>query len=315
MPAPVTVLVSQEQLLIDDALQALKAATLSQLPELNQDAIDLGEVGVTPLLEAASTLPMMAPLRFVYGRHLDKLKAADHAALLGYLASPSPTTVLVLTCAKLDLRSKLAQALKARKLLTVLDAPRGQQLPEWIMARARKEGSTITHRAASRLGELVGAELGILVMSLEKLRLFVGPGQTIDVQDVDTVVSRTQEASVFELTGALGRRDWAVATTRLQQLLGHGEAPLRVLTMMVREVRLLLGAKESSGRAQDVAAALGVRPFVAERLLGDAKRFATDELLRGLRAAEACDAALKSSAIKPELQLQRLLMQLCVAAD
>ncbi len=118
---------------------------------------------------------------------------------------------------------------------------------------------------------------------------------------------------MFELTGAMGRRDWAVASTRLQQLLSEGEAPLKVLTMMAREIRLLLGAKESTGRAQEVAATLGVRPFVAERLIGDAKRFAPDELLRALSDAQACDAALKSSAMKPALQLQRLLMQLCVA--
>jgi len=312
--APITVLCSLEPLLVDDALKAIKSQALGVLPELNQDSIDLGEAGVTPLLEAASTLPMMAPLRFVHGRHLDKLAAKDHGALLAYLAAPCPTTVLVLTANKLDQRSKLAQAIKAHKVLTVLEAPRGQQLPDWIMARARASGCAISHRAASRLGELVGAELGVLVMSLQKLSLYVGANKTIDVADVETVVSRTQEASIFELTGAIGRRDWPVATTRLQELLAEGEAPLRVLAMVVREIRLLLGAKELPGRAQDVAATLGVRPFVAERLQSDAKRFAADELLGALRAAEACDAALKSRGLKPALQLQRLLLQLCVAA-
>jgi DNA polymerase-3 subunit delta len=287
---------------------------LGTLPELNQDSIDLGEVGVTPLLEAASTLPMMASYRFVHGRHLDKLAAKDHGALLSYLAAPCPSTVLVLTAAKLDQRSKLAQALKARKVLTVLEPPRGQQLPDWIMGRAKACGYAISHRAASRLAELVGAELGVLVMSLQKLALFVGANQIIDVADVDAVVSRTQEASIFELTGAIGRRDWLTASTRLQRLLAEGEAPLRVLAMVVREIRLLLGAKELPGRAQDVAATLGVRPFVAERLQSDAKRFAAHELLGALRAAEACDAGLKSRGLKPALQLQRLLVQLCVAA-
>lgn len=312
--ARVTVLVSPEQLLLDDHLADLKKRTLEQLPELNQDAIDLGEAGVGPLIEAARTVPMMAQQRFVHGRHLDKLVAKDHPALLAYVADPSPTTVLLLTAAKLDQRSKLSQALKAQGLLTVLEGPRGKTLPDWIMRRAKSMGAAISHRGASRLGDLVGPELGVLVMSLEKLMLFVGPDVTIDAPDVDTVVSRTQEASVFELTGAIGRRDWATATTRLQQLLGEGEAPLRVLAMVVREIRLLLGAKESGGRAQEVAATLGVRPFVAERLLGDARRYDVRELMQGLRAAEACDAALKSQPIKPALQLQRLLVQLCVAA-
>lgn len=313
-PAPVTVIVSQEQLLLDDAISSIKQATLAQLPDLNQDVIDLGEGGITPLIEAANTLPMMAPKRFVWGRHLDRLVATDHAALLVLLASPSPTTVLVLTAQKLDQRGKLASALKAGKLLTVLEAPKAHKLAEWILGRAKTIPCAITHRAAARLGELVGPELGVLVMSLHKLALFVGQGATIDVTDVDEVVSRTQEASVFELTGAIGRRDWPTATTRLQQLLSEGEAPLRVLAMVVREVRLLLGAKGSDGRPMDVASTLGVRPFVAERLVGDAKRFATDELLSALNAAEACDVALKSSGLRADVHLQRLMVQLCVPA-
>ena len=36
---------------------------------------------------------------------------------------------------------------------------------------------------------------------------------------------------------------------------------------MTREVRLLLAAKQSSGRADDVASALNVRPYLAERLV------------------------------------------------
>jgi DNA polymerase-3 subunit delta len=310
----VLVLIATEPLLLADRLQALQAKALDVLPELNRDTVDLAEQGIAPLLEAAQTLPMMAARRFVHGSHLEKLATKDHEALLGYVRSPSPTTVLVLTGDRLDGRSKLAQALRTAGVLQVLEGPKAHALPQWILQRAQNAHLRMSQAAAHQLAELVGPQLGVLAMSLEKLHLHAGPDATIETEDVVRVMAHTRETSIFELTGAIGRRDWAKATTRLGQLLGDGEAPLYVLTMLVREIRLLLGAKQTQGSSQAIAAALGVRPFMAERLAQDAQRFALDELVDALKGAEACDVAIKSSKLRPSLHLEKLLIQLCVPA-
>ena len=313
-PAAVTVVLSQEPLLLEDAIARLRAQALTELPDFNRDEIDLAERGAGPLLEAAQTLPMMARVRYVHGRNLERLPAADQAALLDYVGRPAPSTVLVLSGTKLDGRSKWATALRKGAQVVELEAPDARALPRWISERARQMGTAIHPRAAARLGDLTGAELGVLVRNLEQLALYAGPEQTIDVEAVETVVARTQEASIFELTGAMGRREWAMATQRLRQLLIDGEAPLRILAMMVRQIRLLLGAKEATGPASQWAQTLGVRPFVAERLAQEARRFTHKELLRALDEAQACDVALKSSRLSAALVLERLMLHLCVAA-
>ena len=258
-------------------------------------------------------MPVLAPRRWVHGQHLEKLPAADQASLVAYLRDPCPTTVLVLTGERLDGRSKLAQAARTAGVLTVLEGPKPAELPRWILLRAQAAGWRMTQAAAARLGDLVGPELGVLAMSLEKLSLHAGDNEPIEVDDVVAVMASTRDASIFELTGAISRRDWATASIRLRALVGDGEAPLLLLNMVVRQARLLLGAKQAGGRAQDLAHALGVRPFVAEHLLRDARGFAEDELLRALSDAEACDLALKNSRIAPVLHLDHLLAQLCAA--
>lgn len=314
-PAAVTALVATEALLVQDALAALRAAARGPLPELNEQTVELGgEQGVMPLLEAARTVPMMAPRRFVHGRGLERIAAKEAQALIDYVQDPVPSTVLVLTGNKLDGRSKLAQALRRAGVLQLLEGPRPHELPRWIGARAQAAHARIEPAAAARLAELVGPDLGVLVSSLEKLALHAGAGRAIGVANVDAVVAHTRDASVFALTAAMGRRDWAVATTCLRQLLSGGEAPLLLLNMMVRQLRLLLATRQSRSSGHALAGELGVRPFVVDELVRHARNFTEAELLHALQAAQSCDVALKSSRVPAALHLERLLLVLCAPA-
>lgn len=312
---PVYALVSGESLLTDDAVQTLKARVLGPQADFNSDEVDLSVSGnLSRLLSIVQTLPMMAQRRWVRARNLHKLGAKDHTTLMAYLKSPAPTTVLVLTADKLDGRTKLTQLLSKSGALLTLEPPRPSQLAHWVRDRARLIKVDIEADAALLLSELIGPELGVLQRSLDMLALLAGPDAAITSDHVAEGIAASRVHSVFDLTDALGRRDWVEASLLMRNILGGGESALLVLAMVVRQLRLLIQTQAFRGRPNDLAHELGVRPFVAEGLVQQAKRFSSRDLYHALRLVAAADLRLKSSPLAAPMILDHMLAEILTAA-
>src|SRR5262249_58458302 len=77
------------------------AGTRGVLPDpaqaaFGRETVDAREVAADAVVSAALTLPFMAAARLVAVRHGQALAPKGGEALAGYIASPNPTTVLLL---------------------------------------------------------------------------------------------------------------------------------------------------------------------------------------------------------------------------
>ena len=312
-PLPVYALLGSSSLLVSEAVSQLRNRVVQTARDFNSDELQAGSVDAA--LGAARTLPMMAPKRWVHVAQAQRLTAKEHAPLADYLKKPNPTTVLCLSGEKIDQRTKLGQALSKSGALFAFEPPRPSELPAWIGRRATAQGQRIEPEAASLLADLIGGELGNLLMSLDKVALYAGADATITSEHVAAAVASTRIASVFELTDAVGKREWGQASLLLRNILDGGESGLVVLAMVVRQLRQLVllktvGERQSQGA---LAAALGVRPFVVETLRSQAQLFSVTQLHASLAAAADVDAQLKSSRIDHGLILDGLLVQIASA--
>jgi len=101
----------------------------------------------------------------------------------------------------------------------------------------------ISPAAWSALGKKTGFDLRRSMSELEKLVSYVGDRSLIDKEDVEEAVGRTKEDEIFALTNALGEKNHLVAMDALKNLLNQGNHHLVILTMISREIRLLLQAR------------------------------------------------------------------------
>ena len=305
----VCALVAEEAFLLAEAVADFRRVNHAPPPgDLNAERFDLAKDTLEQLLEAVRTLPMLAPRRFVQGDNLEGLPASQHRALLAYLEAPNPRCTLLLTASKLDGRQKLTQALRAQGALVVVEVPKPRDAVGWTVRRARAAGVQLGPATAAALVARTGPNFGVVASALEVLALHAGSSGQVDEADVAALVAPTREAHVFELTAALGRRAWPQCSRLIGELLGGGQSPLMVLAMVTRQLRLLLAAKRWHGSAGGLAEAAGVRPFVAEAAMQDARRTTERTLLHGLRAAQVCDLTLKTGTLAPHLALERLLL-------
>jgi DNA polymerase III subunit delta len=125
-------------------------------------------------------------------------------------------------------------------------------------------------------------------------------------------VSRLSESTIFMLVDAVGEQRADQALRHVAEILRE-EAPPYVLFMIARQFRLLYRASVllARGRSGGLADALGVPPFVAQRIAGQARNFPPPVFPGIFRRLQAADLAIKTTG-HPRLALETLIAELCL---
>jgi DNA polymerase III delta subunit len=253
---------------------------------------------IAAVLDAASTLPLLAPRRVVLLLQAERTlaprrtrqvevngaeegeegappegggRAAGQLALLkDYAKQPHSHAVVVLVGTGLE---KAFDALAGQAAVVVCE-PTG----DTIRALETEHGVRFERDAADLLRQRAGADPARLRSDVERLVLYAGGLKTITRDQVAAVVGRSSAAGGRRLWAEVADRRTAAALRELELELAEGAVPFRVLG-------LLRSVVEQKVSARDLPRA-------------------TDALLR-------TDLALKSSGGEPRVLLERLIVELC----
>jgi DNA polymerase III subunit delta len=324
---PVYLVAGDEVFLASQVVAALKvAACKGGVTGLNEDAFQAGEGDVDRVLAAAATLPMMAKRRFVLVRGIERWepkagakegKATDKEPLdklLDYAKAPSPSTVLVLAGA-LDKRRKLYTQAKSDGFLVVCEPLARADLPVFIERRVSERGCKISHSVSDLLAELTGPELAPVADAIERLCLYAGDGNEITEDAVSTCIVRLRTASVWELVGAVGRRDAGAALSALADVYDPQDRGLRLLGVLAWSTRQLLrfeSALREGAAPEQAAQRAGAPPFKARELSQQLKALPRAELERWPELLARLDLELKGGSRRPpQAILEAAILKLC----
>ena len=249
------------------------------------------------------------------GRLTGGWKAADVKAIVDYLASPTPGTVLALVAEEVKASSPLGKACaKAGEVLNYDVAKRG--LATWVAKQFGLHGAQAEPDACRALVEIVGEDLDALANEVAKLATWAA-GETIGVRDVEAVAAGFAETKIFALTDAWGRRDVGGVLAACEAILDRASAPRRdeiprlvggLITHVARVRECQMLAAEGV-RARDAAVTMKKSPYYVEKLFDQASNFGVEELREAIVQLAAVDHATKGgSRLAPDLELQRALV-------
>ncbi len=190
--------------------------------------------------------------------------------------------------------------------------PQPRDMPGWLVNEARRQGGALEPAAASRLAEMTGVETRQAGMEIAKLLAYVNWERPITLADVEAVSIATAEPDVFALVDALGTGNAASAQKILHRLLEDQDA-MALWGMVIRQFRLLLLAREvidAHGMVPDVQEALGVHPYVAEKVYGQARSFTLPVLETIYHRLLLMDEAAKTGGMPLEVSLDLLVGEL-----
>ncbi|MBC7251401.1 MAG: DNA polymerase III subunit delta [Anaerolineae bacterium] len=290
------------------------------MADLNTVVLDGRRITMSELQHACDTIPFMADQRLVIVEgwlealaSQGKSKAEETLQeLTAYLPHLPPTTRLVFVENR-----RIERHHPVHKLATSLDCgyvkefapPQKDSLHRWISKRAEKHGGKITPQAARELAAFVGDDLRLLDQEIAKLVAYAGGERPINLEDVHLLVSYAQEANIFHMVDALGRRDGRTAMRLLHQLLGT-QKPLSILGMIVRQFRILVQVKELGEEglgSREIASRLKLHHFVVEKGLRQARNFSMAQLERVYDKLVETDVAIKTGQLDAVLALDLLV--------
>lgn len=276
----------------------------------------------------------------------ERARPGGTEALEDLLSSGLPSGhVLVVSADAVDRRKKLFKVMADRGgvlafLRTRSEAKQRSLMMENLREKLARRGKTLSSEAWVVLGRKTGFRLRDSAEALDQLITYTGDRARIEPADVETVIGRTRDDTVFDLTEALVGSDLRKALASLGDLLYQGVHHLVILAMITREIRflfhgkVLLGTGRLEGFRADMdfgrfqravfpavkafqaelgkgASLVNQHPYVIYNALRNSTRYTHGELLAHMERVLAVDVAMKSTGRDARLLLERLLIDLC----
>lgn len=190
--------------------------------------------------------------------------------------------------------------------------PKDGELPAWIMRRAREREGAVSSEASLMLSALVGNDLRLLDSEIEKLLLYAGERQ-ITTSDVHLLVSRARETVIFDLVDCVGRRETDEALKLLHGLLDDLAAPLYLISMLGRQVRILIQVSELHAQGltrHEIAKEIKLHPYPVQKSIAQSLNFSQAQLERAHELVVEADWSIKTGEMDDILALDMLVVSL-----
>jgi len=272
--------------------EGLRAFNVERIHVSDATSGDKLVAAVASLVDAARTLPMMAPRRVVIVLQAETLLApkreSDAATraldeLETLFKKPEPQTTLVLVAGALDKRGRMYKLLTKQATVVECGVIVDQADAErWIRNRVVAAGAQIDPTGARLLAERAGTDVKRLRNDTERLLLYTLGQKTISLDDVRQIAGPAALQDDWAMTNAIESGDGATALRQLALMLDAGAPPEKILGQLGWLVRTKF-------------------PMLAPGGL----RAAVDALFR-------TDLDLKRSAGDPRILLERLVVELSV---
>ena len=285
--------------------------------DFNLETFDAQESTVNHWLGSAKTLSFLGGIKLVIVRNLHDAIPQDKEAqtLIDYAENPIPEACLVVTSNKVDRKRKLFKILTGLKTAIACEAPKENELINWLRKRAEESNYSLSSNAARVLINRVGARPGILAKELEKTLLYAGANKSISEKDVAEVVGESKTENVFALTEALKTKNPETALRLLNNQINHGEEPIKILGTIAWQFRMIWEVKHYQKKnlpSGQIAKSMGANPYVVDKALQHTGRFSTKQLRTGYLELAKADRSLKSTSQDPLAVMQTLVLNLCL---
>ena len=332
--APVTLVVGEEEFLVDRAVRDLIAAAHGPARWSTEPAVAgsmehrAGEIrdpvpaGDLHDLDASELGPgelesLTSPSLFGGGCVL-VLRAAQNASkevaaeLARYAKNPAPDVVLVLTHAGGAKGKELLAGVKGTGA-RVIECPKLTRFAErldFIRAEFRRAGRRADDGAARALLDAVGSDLRELAAACSQLA--ADTDGTIDEAVVARYYRGRAEATGFTVADRAVEGHLAQALEQLRWALDTGVSPVLICSALAQGVRLLgrVGSAPRGASSAALAAEVGAPPWKIDRVRQQLRGWHPNGIARALHAVAEADAQVKGEAASAAYALERAVRRI-----
>ncbi|MCY3543745.1 MAG: DNA polymerase III subunit delta [Chloroflexi bacterium] len=324
----------EDSLAVEETLQSLRVDdSAGDLYDVNTTTLNGASVSLPELEAAWSTIPFMADKRTVIVRDLlarmqprsgggarsrggSKSAMGEWADIGDRLAHVPQSTDLIFIDGDVKGNNPLLRAIRPLAQVHECKLPSVRDMPAWVRQRADKLGTAIEPSSIAALVDSIGNDTRLIDMEMQKLALYRSGG-AIRRQDVEALVSYAREANIFAAVDAALEGRVGIALRMAHQLLDAGQHPVYVITMLARQVRYLILAKDLKARGMsqvEIGSRINLRGYPLTKTMQQEPRFSAERLVEIHRRLLEADLSIKTGAADEEMALDTLIIALAERA-
>ncbi|OQX54846.1 MAG: DNA polymerase III subunit delta [Candidatus Aminicenantes bacterium 4484_214] len=254
------------------------------------------------------------------------LNKPDKKAIEDYLAFPNPGSIISVLLVGEPKRiegTSLYRFLKSfspGKIVLLKLQAFPEEKKKWIHQEFRSRGKTIEEEALERMMELVGSDLNILYQEIEKITLFIGDKNKINIDDVNQIAGWMAEVDIWDLEEHLEKGEVAGCIKVLDRLLSQGIKEEYILHQLAKALKnIFLGKQLIQERKSQREVFKLVKPYLKENFSFYPQKLASfiaavdglsfAQLEAVFQSLKEADIALKQSGLPPEVVLENFFLQ------
>lgn len=265
---------------------------LGGIEALDISRLDLHEATMYDVLDEAEMFSFFSDYRvlivsnatFLNAQTKQKLTDADQKRLIEYIENPNLATVLIFNVenATLDKRKKLTKSFNKQTAVVDISELDEGKVRRYVQDYINQSDISFTRESVDELLVRVDYQLTNAMTEIEKLEIYAQSEGRITIDTVRTLVPRTLESDVFQLTNAVASKDITRGIQIYRDLLLMKHEPIALHALMVSQFRVMVQsmvlAKQGMNQA-DIAKQLGIHPYRVKLAVQSARSLNMTELL------------------------------------
>ena len=285
------------------AEEQIKAAFLT-MPELNYSSFDGAQykgANLTEITSALAAFPFMAEKRIVKISEFYPTESDYDKYIKPTFENFPDTTVLLIV----NSQSKKGVDLKRKKCVTFIDCDKADRetVAKWAYVTMKRAGVSSTVEACEAVADYCLCDMARVSKEVEKLIEFGKEGM-VSKPDVDELVYKDADYRIYQMTGAVARRDFSAFAEICYDLLNKGYDENAVIASLLNYFKNLLTALTSDLPDKELAAALKMTDFVLGKTKQQAKAIGVERLTKYINSLYALASAFKSGQITQDGALE-----------
>jgi DNA polymerase-3 subunit delta len=220
---------------------------------------------------------------------------------------------------KVKKNSKLYRYLNKSGGTVVFEKLKGKDLTDWILAKLAERDKSMSYadlnyfiQQSSYNSRNISTTLYDLDNEIKKLSDFAN-GKNIDRSTLDQVLIKPLDKNIFDFLGAVGKNDTDRAMEVFNEIYLMNEPVPRILFMISRQFRLLLGYvtyREKGYGSGEIQEKLKIKPYEFGKIAAQGNGMDQDRLRDILEEILQTDRKLKTTSSDQRLEMEMLIVKL-----
>lgn len=282
---------------------------------MNMSVFEGKTINSSQIIDSVEILPFMAEKRLTIVKNSELFTAGrknDTELMYDYISNIPSTSCIIFVEDIVDKRNKLFKLMNSKKLAVEFSSLKENDLLTWIKKEFNKHNKRIDSKTGIYLLRIVGTSMEDLINEIGKLLDYSEERTNISTQDIDNICTKSLDAHIFELVKAMGYKKIDKALEIYSNLILLKEPPIKILTMLTRQIRLILQVKnlyEQGSSPKEIALNIKQPFFVVNDCIKQAQLFSENKLIAAFEDCLETDIAGKTGKMDAKLAVELLLIK------